>query len=826
MDDLLADFVAETREMLEASEGEIIAWEANPADGSRLDAIFRFVHTVKGNCGFFDFPRLANLSHAAEDALADVRAGRREPDAALVSAALKVIDRIVELVDGIETNGACPDGDDTDLIAALQVGADDSAITGDPIREEAPAQGGAIQAEHEDPASPSVAVSPQAQRTIRLPVELLDRVMSGVSDMVLARNDLAHRLRQAGNQPTIDGPFERLTSILSDVRDAITRMRMQRIETLFGSLPRLVRDLSAELGKQVLVDIEGGDVELDREMIEMVRDPLTHIIRNAIDHGIETPHERLGTGKRESAFLSIAARQSGNTISIVVSDDGRGIDEEKIAAKALSTGLVTAAERAGMDREKILQLIFEPGFSTAEKVSNVSGRGVGLDVVRQNLEKVGGSIRVSSTTGVGTLFTLQIPLTLSIIPGLTVEIGAQRFSIPQSYVEEILHASAKSLDFTQMGETALVTFRGQRVPCLALADVLGLPDDLGEEGTRSMVMLRLASGDLFALAVDNIHSHGDIVVKPLAPAVMKSGLYAGSTLLDDGQPVLLLDVTNIASMHNLMSDARTRVLADALDSEVGKEETLERAMLFTDFEGRRRAIRLELVQRIETAPAEAIDRSTSSPRAVIDGLILPLIGLPEGPLPAPKIRLLRLTDGVSQLLYAVSEVDDAVALTGELKPVSDDPLVEAMTLVDGRTVSLIDGHELFARHGEPPKPLALPKCRLPDSEWARTILAPLVTAAGYEAVAGAQKNAASPIDTSSPAAISIWFEDEFEAAKALDWTFPGPVIRLRNQPDAPTGSETIYRYDREGLLQALRKARFESGMAQVTQPDPQTGEAA
>ncbi|MEO0871843.1 MAG: chemotaxis protein CheW, partial [Pseudomonadota bacterium] len=650
---------------------------------------------------------------------------------------------------------------------------------------------------------------------------LLDRVMSGVSDMVLARNDLAHRLRQAGNQPTIDGPFERLTSILSDVRDAITRMRMQRIETLFGALPRLVRDLSAELGKQVLIDLEGGDVELDREMIEMIRDPVTHIIRNAIDHGVERPHERLDKGKRETAFLSISARQSGNTISIVVSDDGRGIDEERIAAKALSTGLITQAERAAMDREKILQLIFEPGFSTAETVSNVSGRGVGLDVVRENLEKVGGSIKVSSTTGVGTLFTLQIPLTLSIIPGLTVEVADQRFAIPQSYVEEIMHASAKSLDLTQMGEAALVTFRGARVPCLNLADVLGLPDGEADAANRSMVMLRLASGDMFALAVDNIHSHGDIVVKPLAPAVMKSGLYAGSTLLDDGQPVLLLDVTNIASVHNLVSDARTRVLADALESERAEDKAVQRGMLFTDFEGRRRAVRLELVQRIETAPAHAIDRTSASPRAVIDGLILPLIGLPEGPLPAEKIRLLRLTDGACELLLAVREIDDAVALDGELKPVADDPLVEAVTLVAGQTVALIDGHEVFARHAEAPTTLNRPQCRLPEGEWARTILAPLVTSAGYEV--------AKPGCPDEEGTLSIWFEDEFETASALDWTITQPLIRLRDHPDAAANAKTIYRYDRDGLLTALREARgatHSGGKSASPKGETNRGEAA
>lgn len=796
MDDLLAEFIAETREMLEASGGEIVAWEADPGDRARLDTIFRFVHTVKGNCGFFDFPRLAALSHAAEDALADCRAGRREPDRALVSAVLAIIDRIAAMVDAIEAGEDFSEGDDAALIAAL-----DDAPEPAPETAETPlhAPASALIERGEDAVGPATRRTDNlaAQRTIRLPVELLDRVMSGVSDMVLARNDLAHRLRQAGNQPTIDGPFERLTAILSDVRDAITRMRMQRIETLFGALPRLVRDLAAELGKQVMIDLDGGDVELDREMIETIRDPLTHLIRNAIDHGIEAPAARLAQGKREIGLLAIAARQSGNTIAIVIRDDGRGLDEERIAAKAIATGLVTPAERAAMGRDKLINLIFEPGFSTAETVSSVSGRGVGLDVVRQNLEKVGGSIKVASVPGEGTQFTLQIPLTLSIIAGLTVEVGTQRFAIPQGYVEEIVQASPEALELTRMGEAALITFRGNRIPCLMLAEVLGLE---GGDARRdlTLVLLRLASGDLFALVVERIHSHGDLVVKPLAPAVMKSGLYAGSTLLDDGQPVLLLDVTNIAARHDLVSDGRARVLRP-FDAEVtGPVAAAPRAMLFTDFAGRRMAVRLELVQRIETTSANAIDRSAARPRVVIDGQILPLVGLPDTPLTSDKLRLLRLGDGACELLHAVRAVEDAVELTEALVAVPEDPLIEAMTLVDGQPVALIDAHELFARYGEAPLPARRPRCALPDSDWARTILAPLVTAAGYEIVA------AGSTDSD---VVTILSEDVFEAAEALGRVPVGPVIRLRDHPEDRTGGATIYRYDRDGLLAALAAAR-------------------
>ncbi len=285
MDDLIADFVAECREMLESLGGEIVAWEARPDDRARLDSIFRFVHTVKGNCGFFEFPRLEALSHAAEDALADVRSGRRRADPSLVTAVLAIIDRIGEMVASIEAGEDMPGGDDSALIEALSPNAENVAA---PVAV-APADG-------QGRAS-------SAPRTIRLSVELLDRVMSTVSDMVLARNELARRLRESDRDVAVDGAFERLSWIIADMRDAITRTRMQRIENLFVGLPRMVRDLSAELGKQVLVDIEGGDVELDREMIEMIRDPLTHIIRNAVDHGIEKPSERLKAGKREIGIL-------------------------------------------------------------------------------------------------------------------------------------------------------------------------------------------------------------------------------------------------------------------------------------------------------------------------------------------------------------------------------------------------------------------------------------------------------------------------------------------------------------------------------------------
>ncbi|MDZ4306497.1 chemotaxis protein CheA [Allopontixanthobacter sp.] len=782
MDDLLAEFVAETREMLEAIEGEIVAWEANPDDRARLDSIFRFVHTVKGNCGFFDFPELESLSHAAESALAEVRAGRRIADVQLVNAVLAIIDRIGRMTDQIENGDALDATGDHLLVAMLDSDGEEHAGQQEPqVSENASAKSSA-------PSS--------TPRSIRLPVDLLDRVMSGVSDMVLARNDLARRLRASGSEPSIDGPFERLSGILNDVREATTRMRMQRIEYLYNPVPRLVRDLSAELGKQVMVDLEGEDTEMDREMIEMIRDPVTHIIRNAIDHGIETPAERRAAGKHEIGLLSLTARQSGNRIAVMISDDGKGLDCARLGSKAVAAGLLTEAQVAEMSREDLHQLIFEPGLSTAETVSEVSGRGVGMDVVRANLDKIGGTIKVRSTPGEGTLFVLAIPLTLSIVAGLTVAIGDQRFAVPRSFVEEIIHGAASSLEYARMGGTDLVTFRGRRIPCLSLARVLNLREvsDLRQE---TLLLIRLGTGDLFALAVDRVFDHEDLVVKPLAPAVMATGIYAGTTLLDDGSPILMLDVYTIAAQNGLVSEVRIRPGGrdDAAQQAAAKARPV---MLFAGMDGRRRAIDMNLIRRIDVLSRDAVDIEGERTQIVIDGAILPLVGLVGSPgavtAPDGKLKLLRLSDGHCELAYAVSEVLDASAIEHEIVPSETDPLIEGVTLIEGHPTPIIDGLALFARHGRKmrnPDPVT---CRLPaDDEWSKAMLQPLIEAAGY-------RIAASPED---PADVTIVMDGEAEPADTS-----ATVIRLHSDSDRPEQPDRgIYRYDRDALMAALKQAR-------------------
>ncbi len=774
MDDLITDFVAECREMLEALGGEIVAWEAEPSDRARLDNIFRFVHTVKGNCGFFEFPRLEALSHAAEDVLADVRAGHRTPDGALVSAVLAIIDRIGEMIGAIEAGEEMPAGDDSALIHALEPGAEGAASP------------------FATPTAEAAGRPSAAPRTIRLSVELLDRVMSTVSDMVLARNELARRLREATAEVAVDGAFERLSSIIADMRDAITRTRMQRIENLFVGLPRMVRDLSAELGKQVLVDIEGGDVELDREMIEMIRDPLTHIIRNSVDHGIELPADRLQAGKREIGLLCVSARQSGNQILIDIQDDGRGIDGQRLVEKALAAGTIDKEAAAQLSPRDRLALIFEAGLSTARDVTAISGRGVGMDVVRSNIERIGGIVEVDSKPGEGTRVTLRVPLTLTIIPALTVSIGNQHFAIPRSAIEEIVRANGESVVLEHVGGAGVATIRGRRVPEVSLAGILGIASAIDEQD-RTLIVLRPSGGDVYALAVDKIHDHEELVVKPAAPAVMATGLYAGTTLADDGSPILLFDPAGLAAVGGVKLEAQERA-ARIADGDVAQVAKATEILLFRGLDGSRRAVLLALVDRIEEVPASAVKPAAGQLRVQVGETILPLAGVPGDKIERDTVRLFRLNDGSREIGYAFAKVIDFASIDNDIIRAERPGEVAGVSLVNGEPAELLDPHWLFANHaGTAPVAGPQPVCRLPSGDqWMQHMLRPIVEAAGYRVIGDGDEESADLViaaqgsDTGEPAGQTIWLRAEPDAAGKKD--------------------QSIYRYDRAGLLMALKSA--------------------
>jgi two-component system chemotaxis sensor kinase CheA len=777
MDELLEEFLAETREMLDALGGELVSWEDDPSDRARLDSIFRFFHTVKGNCGFLDLPRLQALSHATEDALADVRENRRQAGSTLVSAVLAIVDRIGDMVDAIQQGSEFPEGGDAALIEALKPDANAST---DPYQPP-PAAG-------EDPQQKTALT----QRSIRLPVELLDKVMSGVSDMVLARNELARRLRDGKVDAAVEEPFERLSAIIADVRDAMTRTRMQRIESLFGALPRLVRDLSAELGKQTLVDIAGGEVELDREMIEIIRDPLTHIIRNAIDHGIEAPTVRVAAGKRETGLLAISARQSGNQILIDIVDDGRGIDSTKLVDKAIALGILDLAETARLSRRERTDLIFAPGISTAETVTAISGRGVGMDVVRANIERVGGSVEVESTSGLGTRITLRVPLTLSIIPALTVSIGDQQLAIPRSSIEEIVQVGEGAVEIFHFDGALLAKIRERRLPCLVLAELLRLESAVTDD-QWTLIVLRLTGGELFALAVDRLDGHGELVVKPVATAIAATGLYAGTTISDHGNPILLLEVTGLARKAGLQFDMLERSPRRIDADETAMPARKTSVLLFTGMDGRRKAMPIAVIQRLEEVAPAAVEADGDRLLVVVGERILPLAGTGGLPPPDESLHLFRLSDGRCEIGYAIREATDIRELDSALLAASEPGQSEAVVLIDGQPTGVIAPHALFSQYAAAPPEETAPVCHLAaDDPWLQTFIRPLVEAAGYR-VAEADDE---PVD------LAIMTESEPGQPIGARQT-----IRLRTDPDdVEGGDESIYRYDHAGLVAALKSS--------------------
>ncbi|WP_341209125.1 chemotaxis protein CheW [uncultured Sphingomonas sp.] len=758
MDDLLQEFIAETRETLEAISGEIVGWEADPSDRSRLDAIFRFVHTIKGSCGFLDLPRLARLSHAAEDALAAVRAGERAPDQALVTVILAIIDRIGEIVEAIDAGEALSESGEAMLIAAL-----DGAIAGETAATSEPA----------DMASVAQAARVAPKRSVRLSVDLLDRMMSGVSDMVLARNQLARHLRMI-DDPRLESMLERLSISVDELRDTVTRTRMQRVESLFSALPRLARDSAAALDKSVTLTIEGGDVELDREMIELLRDPLVHLVRNAVDHGIEDRAGRMRAGKPAAGQLRIVARQAGNLIIIEIADDGRGIDSERLLAKALRDHPERAAELAALDEDGRLKLIFEPGLSSRDEVTALSGRGVGMDVVKANVEQAGGRISVFSRPGQGLTIALEVPLTLAILNAVLVEAAGTRFAIPRQSVDEIVAVDGGAVRVDRVAAGAVVLLRGQRLPMVSLPTLLGRREATAVPGFLAIVSLREGR---FALALDGVNDTQELVVKPAAPAVMCAGIYAGQMLPDDGAPILLLDCSAIA--------ARAALAFDRPDEAVAEAEAVEpvRALLFDDIDGVRRMIVSDAVDRIEGVAAGGV-------RALAGGLWLTIgdrsipVWSGTGAVASEVCTVLRLQLDDQELAYPIADAIEIVPLPQDIaRAVDPHGVIAGLAVIDGEPIELVDPLALFA---DAPAAAERPVCLLHGAEsgWMEAFLKPAIEQAGYRVV-----RRASP-DT--PVALALAMEDDADAP-------PVPALRLSRERGKP-----LYRFDRAALIAALK----------------------
>ncbi len=789
IDDLLNDFLAETAEILAEAGGALVAWEADPADRAQLDAIFRLVHTIKGSSGFLSLPRVTALSHAAEDALDQVRRGNRPANAALVTAVLAIVDRLSGLCTSLGNSGTEPPGDDSDVIGALAL-VDDTpaAAAAAPVEAEAT----------EDDINTDLL---QSWRSIRVPLPLLDSVMTGVTDIVLARNEFARMLRESGADASVIASFDRLSDSIAGMRQSVSQMRMQRIDKLFAPLPRIVRDLAQDLGKKIRFSTSGGEVELDREMMENIRDPLIHIVRNAIDHGIEPLDERVAAGKGVTANIAVSARQSGNQIEIEVRDDGRGLSPDALVAKALGARVIGAAEAKALSPREKLELIFRPGFSTAAKVTAISGRGVGMDIVKANLEKIGGVVELRNDEGRGLSIVLRVPMTLTIISGLMVRASGQYFAIPRGSVREILLETSDSVRIDCVGGGELVTVRGEQFPLLRLEQVLGGEVDASEDrDDRAIILIRPGQGVSYALSVAAIHDHEELVIKPAAPMIMATGLYAGTTLPDNGRPVLLLDVQGLLAAAGV--DASEAGRSHDADVEAAAEAAAARdaaqLLLFCDVGGQMRGVRLSVIERVEEVPAAALFESAGAVQVKIGSDIFP-VHAAAAPRGRDAVKLLRLHDGQSVLCYPIEAVIDIVRLPDAVQTAPAPGLIAGVVLIGGQPVELIDPFWLMAQYeaGEAVSAGRRPLCRIAaDADgWASNFLAPILRSAGYRVIGGDEASEERPD-------VQLCLTEAASGPIASDV----PLVRLRASP-AATGPEddSIYRYDRAALLEALRR---------------------
>lgn len=787
MDELREEFIAETRETLEILAEQLVLWEKTPDDHSLVDSVFRFVHTVKGSCGFLDLPRLLKLSHAAEEVLSAARDGNLAPSTELVTAVLKVIDRISELTDALES-GAPVQDNDGQLVAMMLA----FLPKGEQVME-AVTENASVVSEYQQDADSEDIFLRNKVRTVRVSLTLLDKLMNGISDLVLARNEVSRQLRRVNRSTEVDHAFGRLSSSVAEMRDAIGQMRMQGIDRLFSSLPRLLRDICLELDKQVELVIEGNEVEVDREMVEAMRDPLTHILRNAADHGIESASERLAAGKPVAGRIQVLARQSGNQILVEVTDDGRGIDMEKLASKAIARKIHTQAQWQKLSERAKLETIFAPGLSTADTVSAISGRGVGMDVVRTNIHAIGGTIDLENNEGRGMKVTLRLPLTLSIIAGLSVTAGGQTYGISRSSIVEILSLKNRNVEIENVGGMAVAKVRGNRFAYAKLEELLGVEANAeAADANRSLMIIRPAVGAIFALDVEAVVDNEELVVKPGAPLIMATGLYAGTTLPDNGRPMLLLDASGLAAAIGAQEGLFGDIAADEVQNIAENVDRGASALLFEATDGIRRAIRLSVVDRMEDVEAEQVHFVGGRLCVSIGGTLFDVHGLDTPPADG-LIKLLRISDGQDAKYLAVEDVIDIFTLPAVIDAAAEPALTEGVVHFEGAPVELVNVFRYFEVGAvQTRKAEQRPVCFIEagnEDGWESRILQPLLTASGYLV-------SFDEADRESAAVILASAGDE-DATDTRTVSLRSTVHAIANQ------KASIYRYDRLALISAI-----------------------
>jgi two-component system chemotaxis sensor kinase CheA len=749
--EIVGEFLMESHENLDQIDRDLVDLEREPNSRDLIARIFRAIHTIKGTSGFLAFGRLETLAHAGESLLSRLRDGVQPVTPDTITTLLATIDGVRTLLAAIEATGNEGETDVEGIISSVHAqmnaptesaapGAEPEAATEQPVPLAEPTRpspepvegqrrplgemlvesgaahaadvGSALQQQLEgderklgtilleegkaQPAAVTEALQAQAPKrgvadqAIRVDVELLDTLMNMVGELVLARNQLVRGVMEVGDTALVRSA-QRLGMITSELQAGIMKTRMQPIDHIWSKLPRVVRDLSNSLGKQVQLVMQGKETELDRSLLEAVKDPLTHLVRNAVDHGIQDPEVRTAAGKPAEGTLTLRAYHEGGHVAVEVADDGAGMDVDRIAQKAVEKGLLRADQIATMDKRDIMAMVFQPGFSTAAKVTNVSGRGVGMDVVKTNIERIGGTVSVDSTLGEGTVWRLNIPLTLAIIQALTVDCGDQRYVVPQVAVLELVFIDGQSTKIEYTSGAPVYRLRGKLLPLVRLDRALGL-DVGGDQGVYIMVLQ--ADGRRFGLVVDRVLNTEEVVVKALNTRFKDIGMYAGATILGDGKVGLILDISSLARRSHLAVDSeRQNVVGTSRGS--GAPGTGER-LLVTAVGERRVAIPLDTVTRLEEFPRDRIEHAGSREVVQYRGQILPLMRLshllgayseePEG----DTVSVVVYSEGGRSVALVVDRiVDIAENSTTARRDAEEDGLV-GTAVIQQRVTELLD----------------------------------------------------------------------------------------------------------------------------------------
>lgn len=641
IDDLTKEFLVESYENLDQLDRDFVALEHDPHAKDKLGSIFRTIHTIKGTCGCLGFSKLESVAHVGENLLSRLRDGELLMDVEMTSGLLKLADSIREILGFIESAGN-EGGKDYADVKELLVRLNDTPSINSPAAaaaEPAPmVPADAIPAEADAMAVPALckeepvydgperrvaAADSVAGNAIRVDVTLLDRLMNLVGELVLARNQvLQHTSSQ--KDAALLRTAQRLNLITTELQEGVMKTRMQPIGNLWNKFPRIVRDVANACHKKVRIEMEGRETELDKTILEAIKDPLTHIIRNSVDHGIETPEHRSTAGKAEEGLLFMRAFHEGGQVIIEVTDDGKGINTEVVKRKAIEKGLITSDEAGRMSEREALNLIFAAGFSTAERVTNVSGRGVGMDVVKTNVEKIGGTVDVQSRQGEGTTLRIKIPLTLAIIPALVVTSGGERFAIPQVSLLELVRIDETSSFIETINGTPLYRLRGNLLPLVYLNRELKL-DSESSAGTAANIVVLRGGERQFGLVVDQINDTEEIVVKPLAKQLKRISVFAGATIMGDGRVALILDVLGMAQRANVVSRGHEAVVGAASESSMSIGNDRQLLLLFSVSGGQRMAIPLSTVSRLEEVSRTTLEDAGGTKVVQYRGEIMPLI---------------------------------------------------------------------------------------------------------------------------------------------------------------------------------------------------------